>query len=160
MSKNIAIGILVLVVVALIAYMVGTRALQAPVTSQTATTTESTAGKLVARDITWTITPTEDDQYGTPHAEVSVTVEGKSYVIGTFAGQCKDIAASGSIDGKGLVAGELSAVECYWAGSGDEIGVFAHEDGGYQILVGEIGEPTAETPAFRGNFKVKVDIPA
>ncbi|MDB5189110.1 MAG: hypothetical protein JWL82_67 [Parcubacteria group bacterium] len=161
MTKNIAIGILVLIVVVFGAYAFMTSRAVAPVTTtETATTTTTAsvpaapAGKLVSHDIRWTIAPLAEDATGMPHARVSVTVDGKTRVAGTYAGTCKEIRVSGSLDGKGLLAGELSAVQCYWAGSGDEIGVFANEDGGYDLMAGELGEPTAEAPAFRGNFKV------
>lgn len=127
-----------------------------PGTIKTPTSFESVktrpAGKLVAHDITWKIIETEDDAYGTPHAEISVTVDGVERVVGTYAGLCHDLAVSGSIDGKGLVEGELAAVQCWWAGGGDEIGVFANGTGTV-IKVGELDEPTAGSPAFRGNFK-------
>jgi hypothetical protein len=148
----LGIGVVIVLIAAGFYLFTAGRA-SAPTQPVASTTPES--DKLAARNITWKIIETEDDAQGTPHAEVSVTVDGKTTVVGTFAGVCKDIAASGGIDGKGLVAGELSAVQCYWAGSGDEIGVFAHEDGGYDIMVGELGEPTAEDPAFRGNFKIR-----
>jgi len=93
-----------------------------------------------------------------PYTNVAVVVEGKTYEMGKFLGSCSEIGANGGIDGKGLVAGELSAAQCYFAGGGQEIGVFAHEDGGYQIMVGELDEGSAEAPAFRGDFEIKVDI--
>jgi hypothetical protein len=63
---------------------------------------------------------------------------------GTFAGLCSIIEQPESSD-------ELTGVLCWFAGAGDEIGVFEENE----ILVlkkGELGEPTAETAGFRGNF--------
>lgn len=95
----------------------------------------------------------------TPYTKVSVTVDGKTYDMGSFAGSCSQVGASGGVDGKGLLAGELSAVQCWFAGGGDEIGVFAHEDGGYQIMVGGLSEPDGESSqGFRGDFSIKYDI--
>ena len=86
-----------------------------------------------------------------------VYVDGKEYVVGTFEGSCAEIGASGGVDGKGLLAGELAAAQCWFAGGGDEIGVFAHEDGGYQIMVGTLEEPIEGGAGFRGDFGIKVD---
>lgn len=93
-----------------------------------------------------------------PYTKVSVTVNGKTYEPGTFQGSCAEVGASGGVDGKGLLAGELSAVQCWFAGGGDEVGVFAVEDGGYEIMVGQLGEPQEGTEGFRGNFKIQVSI--
>lgn len=58
-------------------------------------------------------------------------------------------------DGKGLLAGELAAAQCWFAGGGDEIGVFAHEDGGFDIMVGQLGEGEEGSGVFRGNFHIR-----
>ncbi len=107
---------------------------------------------------TWRMESTEGSD-GMPHTSVKAVVNGKVHDVGTFTGSCSEIGASGGIDGKGLLAGELSAVQCWFAGGGNEIGVFAHEDGGYEIMVGELGEGDAEHPFFRGNFKIKTSVP-
>lgn len=93
-----------------------------------------------------------------PYTSVSVTVDGKIYDMGKFQGSCSEVGASGGIDGKGLLAGELSAAQCWFAGGGDEIGVFAHEDGGYDIMVGGLSEGEEGSPMFRGDFKIKNSI--
>lgn len=96
---------------------------------------------------------------GMPSTHVAVILNGTTHDMGEFLGSCKEL-SDGGIDGKGLLAGELSAAQCYFAGGGDEIGVFAHEDGGYDLMVGELGEGDSETPFFRGNFKIRHTIPA
>jgi hypothetical protein len=104
--------------------------------------------------ISWKLEDAGTTEGGTmPHTKVTAIVNGTPYVVGTYTGSCNEIK-----DSDNLLAGELSAVRCWFAGGGDEIGVFAHEDGGYDIMVGELGEPTPEWPAFRGNFKVKTTI--
>ena len=75
--------------------------------------------------------------------------------MGTFAGSCSEIGASGGIDGKGLLAGELGAAQCWFAGGGNEIGVFADEDGGLEVMVGELGEGEEGAGMFRGDFSIK-----
>jgi hypothetical protein len=93
-----------------------------------------------------------------PQTKVTVLINGKSEFVGTYAGSCSEVGASGGVDGKGLLAGELAATQCWFAGGGDEIGVFAHEDGGYQIMVGTLEEPIEGSAGFRGDFKIKADI--
>ena len=108
--------------------------------------------------ISWKFIDMDFDANNTPHTEVTSVVNGKQYVVGTFAGTCKEIDAAGGADGKGLLAGELSAVQCMWGDDGSEIGVFAHEDGGYQIMAGTLSTGEGKYPFSRGNFKVKADI--
>ncbi len=108
--------------------------------------------------IVWKFTDLGEDAYGMSKTNVSVTVNGTTHNMGTFNGSCSEVGASGGINGKGLLAGELSAVQCWYAGSGDEIGVFAHENGGFDIMVGELGEQEPGEALFRGNFKIKVAI--
>jgi hypothetical protein len=95
---------------------------------------------------------------GMPRTSVDVTVNGTTHAMGTFLGSCSEVGANGGVDGQGLLAGELSAAQCWFAGGGNEIGVFAHEDGGYEVLVGELSEGDAETPMFRGDFEVKASV--
>lgn len=112
--------------------------------------------------ITWKFIPVQEryeQDDSIPETAVSVVIDGKVYGVGRFQGSCSEIGASGGVDGKGLLAGELSAAQCWFAGGGDEIGVFAHEDGGYQIMVGTLEEPIEGGAGFRGDFKIKVDVP-
>ena len=93
-----------------------------------------------------------------PHTEVSVIVNGKTHTIGKFQGSCQEIGATGGIDGKGLLAGELSAAQCWYAGGGDEIGVFAIESGGVEVMVGSLSEGADGAGMFRGDFNIRTDI--
>jgi hypothetical protein len=95
---------------------------------------------------------------GIPQTKVVVNVNGDYHDAGTFEGSCAEVGATGGVDGKGLLAGELSAAQCWYAGGGNEIGIFAHEDGGYEVMVGELSEGDAETAPFRGDFEVKASI--
>jgi len=157
MKLKIAIGILLLVGVIVGVYVFTSKQVAAPVTTvekpeKVQATSTPVLSKLVAHDISWKIIETETNAYGTPHAEISVTIDGVEKVVGTYPGICHEMTASGGIDGTGLVEGELAAVQCYWAGGGDEIGVF--ENGtGTVIKIGEMNEGTSQTLFFRGNFK-------
>jgi hypothetical protein len=90
-----------------------------------------------------------------PYTAVSVTVNGKAHLIGQFQGSCSEVGATGGVDGKGLLAGELSAAQCWFAGGGDEIGVFAVEDGGLELMVGALSEGIEGGESFRGDFVIK-----
>ena len=92
---------------------------------------------------------------GTPYTNVKVLINGTAYETSKFVGSCSEIGANGGIDGKGLLAGELSGAQCWFAGGGNEIGVFASEDGGFEIMVGELGEGEEGAGMFRGNFSIK-----
>lgn len=93
----------------------------------------------------------ETDESGdglAPKTQVALFDGKNAYDAGTYAGSCSEIAK------ENLLPGEISGVLCWFAGGGDEIGVFAHEDGGYDLMHGVQEEGTAESEGFRGDFKV------
>lgn len=172
-SVTVLLVVLGLIVLGGAGYVVANpQVLQTPTTDESMQTKEDTEGVMdgsrkgekgwieldSSTTISWRLTDTETNALGVPHTEVTTFINGKEYVVGTFQGTCSEIGASGGVDGKGLLAGELSAVQCWFAGGGDEIGVFAHEDGGYQIMVGMLEEPIEGGAGFRGDFKIKTDI--
>lgn len=109
--------------------------------------------------ISWKLTDLGERDYA-PYTKIEVIINGTTYDAGEHMGHCDtDVGATGGIDGGGLLPGELSARQCWWGGGGHEIGVFAHEDGGYQIMVGYLDEGGAHDPGMRGDFKVRTDIP-
>ena len=125
-------------------------ATSSPATSMTTTATTITTKHSVA----WSFTDAGEDSLGNPRTKVTVTLDGKAMDAGTFTGSCSEIGADGfmGFDGKGLMQGEVSGAQCWFAGAGDEIGVF--EEGGRLVVkVGEIGE-AEEGASFRGNFRV------
>jgi hypothetical protein len=103
--------------------------------------------------ITWQLTDAGEVD-AVPHTAVTAVVNGTKYDMGTFAGSCTEL-NDGGIDGAGLLTGELSAVQCWFAGGGDEIGVFANEHGGVDIMTGTLSEGDATTAFFRGDFTVR-----
>jgi len=114
----------------------------------------SATGKI---GINWKFESAGEKDY-VPQTKVTAIVSSKPHVVGVFAGTCSEIGPSGGVDGKGLLAGELSGVQCWYAGGGNEIGLFAIEDGGVEIMVGELDEGSAENAGVRGNFKIRTDI--
>lgn len=95
---------------------------------------------------------------GIPYTKVTLLVSGQPHVIGEYMGSCNEVGAEGGIDGKGLLTGEVAAAQCYYAGGGNEIGVFGKEDGGIEVMVGELDEGGADYAAVRGAFKLRTDI--
>jgi len=122
----------------------------APLAPSAATSTASTMGKHL---IAWKFTDKGSDQNGTPHTAVTAAIDNASYEIGTYPGSCREI-NGGGIDGKGLLEGEVSGAQCWFAGGGDEVGIFV-ENGIFVIKHGELGEPqpSDNVAAFRGNFQ-------
>lgn len=106
-----------------------------------------------AASITWQFTPAGvDEATGAEKNTVTVTVNGISRDAGTYLGSCQQITGT-----EALLDNELSGVLCWFAGGGDEVGVFTE---GSKLVVkhGEVGEPTAETAAFRGNFTTLFEV--
>ncbi len=110
---------------------------------------------LSGADIHWKIDEPDERGY-MPYTHVSVLIGETMHDLGTFVGHCNQIGVNG--DSNPLLAGELAAVQCWWGGGGNEIGVFAHEDGGYQIMIGDLDEGGAHDLGIRGNFKIKADV--
>ena len=82
---------------------------------------------------------------------VNLTVNGISYDVGTYNGSCTELGA------EALDENQATGVLCWWAGAGDEIGIFT-ENGRLVVKHGEHEEPTAETSGFRGNFRTVVEL--
>ncbi len=79
-----------------------------------------------------------------PQTAVTLTVKGRSYGVGSYDGTCSPVAT--------LVPGELSGIQCYYAGGGTELGVFS-DNGKVVLKKGDIDEGSDETAPFRGNFQ-------
>lgn len=107
--------------------------------------------------IAWKFDVLAEDATGMPRTRVTLLVSGEPYEIGTYNGTCSEVGATGGIDGKGLIEGEVAAAQCYFAGGGEEIGVF-EENGKIVVKEGVIDEGSAETAGVRGGFKLKLSI--
>jgi hypothetical protein len=115
----------------------------------------------------WKLSDAPDGPYN-PRTTVELIVGDKTYAVGTYDGTCGPIGSSQVMKNPGFknssdfsngtfIEGEVSAVECYFAGGGDEVGVF-NESGGPVVRHGDIGEATVDSPWFRGNFKVLFEV--
>ena len=95
--------------------------------------------------VAWTYQTIENKESGEFKTKVFLLTQGKKYDTGTYAGTCNQI------DSTQLTDGEVSAVLCWFAGHGDEVGVFKDANG-YTVKHGEVQEGAAEDKGFRGNF--------
>lgn len=77
---------------------------------------------------------------------VTVTVNGTAHDAGTYLGSCSEMTDLSK------TGGALSAALCWFAGAGDEIGVYVGDAEKLYIARREIQEPTAESPEFRGEL--------
>lgn len=96
----------------------------------------------------WTFESKGEDANGTPSTAVTLWRGDSIFAAGTYAGSCSVIEESAWE----LVEGERTGVICWFAGGGNEIGVF-EENGTYVVKVGDLDEGSAEEPGFRGNFR-------
>lgn len=79
-----------------------------------------------------------------PQTQVTLVTSGEAHSIGTYQGSC-------SVMEDDYLQYEVSKVICWFAGGGNEIGVF-EEPGQVVVRVGEVDEGASGIPGFRGNF--------
>ena len=87
---------------------------------------------------------------GADKSQVTLTHNGESKVVGTYEGHCSVVGEPTTA--WPLVANELTGVICYWAGAGDEVGIF-YENGNYVVKHGTLEEGSAEVEGSRGNYE-------
>lgn len=110
--------------------------------------TARVATPVVANEVEWSFDEVEkNESTGLPQTKVTAKVHGEKYDAGTYSGTCVERKK------EELLEGQISGVLCYAAGFGDEVGVFK-DARDYTLQVGEVQEPSAEGPEFRGNFRV------
>lgn len=72
----------------------------------------------VIPDIQWTYNASFIDDDVDPSTKVTLDIAGKSYDLGTYTGSCferEDLEKN---------MHEISGIRCWWAGAGDDLGVF------------------------------------
>lgn len=164
MSRKAFLVLVAIVALAGIAgYLMGWFGKAAPASTETEVVTTSSTAEQAAPDeeavepggkmkpYAWTFTTLgEDEGTGAPRVQVRVTdnVTGRTYDAGTSLGGC--FVAEDTP--WGLIDGAESAAICYFAGGGDEYGIFRDGD---QVLLrkGTVEEGTAETEGMRGDFQ-------
>lgn len=110
--------------------------------SATNTPSENTAS---TPEFNWKFEHVGEGQEGQPRTRVVLITNSTAYNLGIFDGSCTAIAE------QNLLTDELAGVLCWWAGAGDEIGVF-QADQWLVVRQGIQEEGTAESEGFRGNF--------
>ena len=106
------------------------------------------SGKIVPR---WSFESVQSsNEADIPTTKVTLAIGDKMYDAGTYQGTCAEVGegASASLP---LQENEVSAAFCYYAGAGDEIGIFS-EGNRYVLKHGEYQEPSGEGGEFRGNL--------
>jgi len=144
----------VLVILAILAagrgyYFYSKNGVSAPATS-TATTTESSSNDTTrVAQVSWVIEDITDGTMDVPKSKVSIRFEGAApRLVGTYDGSCAEIAGSSWT----LLPGEKSGVICYYAGGGNEVGVF-EVDGKLVVKEGVLDEGSAEVAGTRATTK-------
>jgi len=138
MNTKLVLAIVGIIIVAGGAYFLFVQQAQAPQMAQT---------------YDWEFKDLGEDSTGMPTTEVTLTSNGTIYRLGTYSGSCAVIEGSSW----SLQTGEKSGVICWWAGGGEELGVF-EENGALVVKKGQLDEGNAETPGFRGNFQTLVEL--
>jgi hypothetical protein len=96
----------------------------------------------------WEFFPAGDDELGTPRTSVTLSINGEVHEVGTFDGSC--LVVNGS--SWELVENELTGVICWFAGGGDEVGVF-YEEGEYVVKQGVLEEGAEGESGMRGSYE-------
>ncbi len=106
----------------------------------------ASAPEAADQGVGWTFVPAgEDAATGGPLTKVTIRYADREREVGTYLGTC-------SMVREDFLPGERSAVLCWYAGGGTELGVF-EEDGGMVVKAGVVDEGTPEEGGFRGDFR-------
>lgn len=94
-----------------------------------------------------------DENSQAPLTRVTLIADGVSYDAGLYSGSCFEMERSPLA----LLPNEIAAVVCWFAGGGNEIGLF-DENGRTVVKVGFVDEGSAEVPPFRGDFTALFEV--
>jgi hypothetical protein len=103
------------------------------------------------RTFSWRFELRDQERDLPPSTHVALITGGNIYDLGRYAGSCTEIKK------ENLLPNEVAGVLCWWAGGGDEIGVF-NESGRYIVKQGFQEEGTAEGGGSRSNFEELVTL--
>lgn len=95
---------------------------------------------------TWRYEEVAASEFDAPQTRVFLDTSSGAHDLGVYTGSCADIPA------ENLLQGEITGVLCWWAGGGEELGVFK-EGNSYFVRKGVQEESSAESEGFRGNFE-------
>lgn len=143
MMRNKGTILVLVLLLVVVGYVLMQQKAQAPAPERemTVSTDETTA----APSFSWRF-ETKDSEGGLPpRTQVALFAGGNAYDAGIYAGSCAEI------EDENLLENEISGVLCWYAGGGDELGVFKEGDG-YVLKHGTQEEGTVESNGFRGDF--------
>lgn len=144
-------AVVVVGVLLVLGYFMLNNTAKAPAVSNTQDVKDVPEGAMASHKYEWSFALLGGNaESGANQVEVTLTHNGEPKVVGTYEGDCSILGDPGFP--LPLAEGELTGVVCYWAGSGDEVGVFL-EDGVYSVKHGTIDESSAEEAGFRGNYE-------
>lgn len=131
------------------------RQTESTLTTEIAAQTETKDSKSI--DFDWTIEELGENEDFIPIASIKLNITGAAnqrYDLGNFSGNCFEIHGSNWE----RLKNEISGVICWWAGGGEEIGVF-EENGRLEIKKGVLEEGGPDAENLRGNFKTISPVP-
>lgn len=111
---------------------------------------QAAAGGAIAPAIAWEFMDAGEVD-GIPQTRVKVFIDGETHELGVSQGSCAELTA------ENLEENQVSGALCWYAGAGDEYGVFI-ENERYVVKKGVQEEPTAESAGFRGDFEVLLSL--
>ena|SRR3989338_9616873 len=101
----------------------------------------------------WVFREGETGSSGVPNTAVSLKVNGKTYSLGDYDGDCKEVQVGATgVLGEKADTDEISRVQCIFADRGTELGIFKAE-AKIIIKVGAIEIGGEGGGPFRGNWK-------
>ena len=107
--------------------------------------------------VSWQFTSLgEDPDTHAQKTKVTLNWGGVAYEAGTYDGTCSEMDGTAG-GGLSLQENEVSGAFCYFAGAGDELGVFK-EGSVFVLKHGEYQEPSGEGGEFRGNLTTVVSV--
>jgi len=115
------------------------------------TTAEDTTTAPQSLLFDWTIQDLGESELGIPKTELTLNVTGdieKNFLVGTYDLTCAQQTIAGN---------EISAIACWFAGGGVDIGVFK-ENGKYVVKQRDVDEGTAEDGGSTGEFKTILEV--
>ncbi len=145
------VPLIVVLVLGGIGYLLLNQSAKAPSASEEALEGENAAEEQVGEkpSFLWEFAPAGGDgETGAPRTAVTLSVNGEARDIGTFDGSCLVINGSSWE----LAPNELTGVICWFAGGGDEVGVF-YENGQYVVKQGVLEEGAEGESGMRGNYE-------
>lgn len=162
MNKKISYSVIVLIIVALAGYFLyqknkageGQSLPVSDISPSSVTPVEKTAFTAALPMYVWQLTAVEANASDIPRTAVVITVDGALHPVGMYDGSCNVLQAGQTgIGGEQADANEITRIQCYYAGSGDEVGIFI-ENGKTVVKTAELSEGGEDDAPFRGNWKV------